>query len=110
MNRRRLFQALSLSFGLLLAASILTPQGGAQDGIQFEMPRDDVKKKAAKPQKIAEDGERSAVPPSVSFSRNEAGTRYFAPQCRHAARHSRRRRAPGAPARLQPGDDRGGRR
>jgi pimeloyl-ACP methyl ester carboxylesterase len=49
MNRRRLFQALSLSFGLLLAASILTPQGGAQDGIQFEMPRDDVKKKAAKP-------------------------------------------------------------
>jgi len=49
MNRRRLFQALSLSFGLLLAASILTPQGGAQDGIQFEMPRDDVKKKAGKP-------------------------------------------------------------
>ena len=48
MNQRRLFQALSLSFGLLLAASILTPQGGAQDGIQFEMPRDDVKKKAAK--------------------------------------------------------------
>src|SRR5687767_5688762 len=49
MYRRRLFQALSLSFGLLLAASILTPQGGAQDGIQFEMPQDDVKKKAAKP-------------------------------------------------------------
>jgi pimeloyl-ACP methyl ester carboxylesterase len=49
MDRRRLFQALSLSFGLLLAASILTPQGGAQQGIQFEMPKDDVKKKTAKP-------------------------------------------------------------
>src|SRR5262245_25630728 len=48
MDRRRLFQALSLSFGLLLAASILTPQGGDQDGIKFEMPRDDVKKKAPK--------------------------------------------------------------
>src|SRR5262245_46173569 len=45
MDRRRL----SLLFGLLLAASILTPQSGAQDAIQFEMPRDDVKKKGAKP-------------------------------------------------------------
>src|SRR6266511_1241728 len=49
MNRRRLFQALSLLFGLLLAASILTPQGGAQEGIKFEMPKDDVKKKVVKP-------------------------------------------------------------
>jgi pimeloyl-ACP methyl ester carboxylesterase len=49
MNRRRLFQALSLLFGLLLAASILTPQGGAQDGIKFEMPKDDGKRKAVKP-------------------------------------------------------------
>jgi pimeloyl-ACP methyl ester carboxylesterase len=40
---------LSLLFGLLLAASILTPQGGAQDGIKFEMPKDDVKKKVVKP-------------------------------------------------------------
>src|SRR5262245_43081137 len=45
MDRRRL----SLLFGLLLAASILTPQGGAQDGIKFEMPKDDVKKKVVKP-------------------------------------------------------------
>src|SRR5262245_16331844 len=40
---------LSLLFGLLLAAWILTPQGGAQQGIQFEMPKDEVKKKRAKP-------------------------------------------------------------
>jgi len=40
---------LSLLFGLLLAASILTPQSGAQDAIQFEMPRGDAKKKGAKP-------------------------------------------------------------
>jgi len=40
---------LSLFFGLLLAASILTPHSGAQDGIKFEMPTDDVNKKAAKP-------------------------------------------------------------
>jgi len=45
MERRRL----SLLFGLLLAASILTPQGGAQEGIKFEMPKDDVKKKVVKP-------------------------------------------------------------
>ena len=45
MNRGRL----SLLFGLLLAASILTPQSGAQDGIKFEMPKDDVKKNVAKP-------------------------------------------------------------
>jgi len=45
MDRRRL----SLLFGLLLAASILTPQGGAQEGVKFEMPKDDVKKKAVKP-------------------------------------------------------------
>src|SRR5215468_11446451 len=48
MNRRRLFQALSLLFGSLLAASILTPQGGAQEGIKFEMPKDDVKRKGVK--------------------------------------------------------------
>src|SRR5262249_17586355 len=48
MNRRRSYQALSLLFGLLLAASVLTPQGGAQEGIKFEMPKDDVKKKAVK--------------------------------------------------------------
>lgn len=45
MNRRRL----RLLFGLLLAASILTPHGGAQDGVRFEMPKDEVKKKVAKP-------------------------------------------------------------
>jgi pimeloyl-ACP methyl ester carboxylesterase len=45
MNRGRL----SLLFGLLLAASILTPQSGAQSGIKFEMPKDDVKKNVAKP-------------------------------------------------------------
>src|SRR5262245_16084340 len=45
MDRRRL----SLLFGLLLAASILTPQGGAQDGIKFEMPKDDVRRKVVKP-------------------------------------------------------------
>ena len=45
MDRRRL----SLLFGLLIATSILTPQGGAQEGIKFEMPKDDVKKKAVKP-------------------------------------------------------------
>ncbi|MGH9751269.1 MAG: esterase/lipase family protein [Blastocatellia bacterium] len=43
MDRRRL----CLLFGLLLAASTLTPQSGAQD-VQFEMPKDDVKKKVAK--------------------------------------------------------------
>ncbi|HKC88687.1 MAG TPA: alpha/beta fold hydrolase, partial [Blastocatellia bacterium] len=48
MNRRRSFQALSLLFGSLLAASILTPQGGAQEGIKFEMPKDDVKRKGVK--------------------------------------------------------------
>ncbi|MGH9938904.1 MAG: esterase/lipase family protein [Blastocatellia bacterium] len=45
MNRR----CLSLLFGLLLAASTLTPQSGAQDGIQFQMPQGEVKKKSAKP-------------------------------------------------------------
>jgi len=45
MNRGRL----SLIFGLLLAASILTTQSGAQEGIKFEMPKDDAKKKGAKP-------------------------------------------------------------
>jgi pimeloyl-ACP methyl ester carboxylesterase len=40
---------LSLIFGLLLAASILTPPSGAQEGIKFEMPKDDAKKKGAKP-------------------------------------------------------------
>jgi pimeloyl-ACP methyl ester carboxylesterase len=45
MNRRYL----PLIIGLLLVASILTPQSGAQDGIQFEMPKDNVKKKVAKP-------------------------------------------------------------
>ena len=45
MNRRYL----SLFFGLLLAASILTPRGGAQDGIRFEAPKDEVKKKKAAP-------------------------------------------------------------
>jgi hypothetical protein len=45
MDRRRL----SLLFGLLFAASILTPHGGAQEGIKFEMPTDDVKKKVVKP-------------------------------------------------------------
>jgi pimeloyl-ACP methyl ester carboxylesterase len=45
MNRRRI----PLLIGLLLAASILTPQGGAQDGIRFEMPKDEVKKKVGKP-------------------------------------------------------------
>src|SRR4030095_15812935 len=49
MYRRRL----SLLFGLFFAASILTPQGGAQDGIRFEMPKGDAKKdskkKVAKP-------------------------------------------------------------
>ena len=45
MNRGRLSQL----FGLLLAASILTPQSGAQEGIKFEMPKDDAKKKVAKP-------------------------------------------------------------
>jgi pimeloyl-ACP methyl ester carboxylesterase len=40
--------SLSLFFGLLLAASILTPQSGAQQGIQFEMPRDETQKKNAK--------------------------------------------------------------
>ena len=45
MDRRRL----SLLFGLLFATSILTPQGGAQEGIKFEMPTGDVKKKAVKP-------------------------------------------------------------
>jgi pimeloyl-ACP methyl ester carboxylesterase len=45
MNRGRL----SLLFGLLLAASILSPQSGAQDGIKFEMPKDEAKKKDAKP-------------------------------------------------------------
>ncbi|HEV2668448.1 MAG TPA: hypothetical protein VG324_26260 [Blastocatellia bacterium] len=45
MNRGRL----SLLFGLLLAASILTPQSGAQQGIKFEMPKDDVKKTGSKP-------------------------------------------------------------
>ncbi len=44
MNRRRL----SLIFGLLFAASILTPPSGAQDAIQFEMPKGDAKKKVAK--------------------------------------------------------------
>jgi pimeloyl-ACP methyl ester carboxylesterase len=44
MNRGRL----SLLFGLLLAASILSPQSGAQDGIKFEMPKDEAKKKDAK--------------------------------------------------------------
>ena len=39
---------LSLFFGLLLAASILTPQSGAQQGVQFEMPRDEPQKKNAK--------------------------------------------------------------
>src|SRR5262245_48488560 len=39
MNRR----FLSLLFGLLLAASILTPQRDAQDGIRFEMPKGDPK-------------------------------------------------------------------
>src|SRR5262245_6431745 len=45
MNRGRL----SLIFGLLLVASILTTQSGAQEGIKFEMPKDDAKKKGAKP-------------------------------------------------------------
>src|SRR5262245_17863143 len=45
MNRRYL----SLFFGLLLITSILTPQGGAQDGIRFEAPKDEVKKKKAAP-------------------------------------------------------------
>src|SRR5215467_7639290 len=40
---------LSLLFGLWLAASILTPQSGAQVGVKFEMPQDDAKKKGAKP-------------------------------------------------------------
>src|SRR5262245_19169543 len=44
MDRRRL----SLLFGLFFAASILTPQGGAQEGIKFEMPTDDVKKRVVK--------------------------------------------------------------
>jgi pimeloyl-ACP methyl ester carboxylesterase len=45
MNRRYL----SLFFGLLLITSILTPQGGAQDGVRFEAPKDEVKKKKAAP-------------------------------------------------------------
>ena len=45
MNRR----CLSLLFGLLLAASTLTPQRGAQDAIQFQTPQGEVKKKSAKP-------------------------------------------------------------
>src|SRR5215470_19653973 len=49
MNWRRL----SLLFGLLLVASIMTPQRDAQTGIRFEMPKDDAKKdskkKGAKP-------------------------------------------------------------
>src|SRR5690349_6853457 len=45
MNRRCLY----LLFGLFFAASILTPQSGAQDGIRFEMPSDGpVKEKAKK--------------------------------------------------------------
>ncbi|HZF40485.1 MAG TPA: alpha/beta fold hydrolase, partial [Blastocatellia bacterium] len=44
MNRR----CLSLLLGLFLAASALTPQSGAQDGIRFEMPQDAPKKKSAK--------------------------------------------------------------
>src|SRR5262245_23491317 len=44
MNRR----CLSLLFGLLLAASILTPQRDAQDGIRFEMPKGDPKKDSNK--------------------------------------------------------------
>jgi pimeloyl-ACP methyl ester carboxylesterase len=39
----------ALLFLLLLTASILTPQSGAQDGIRFEMPRDEPQKKSAKP-------------------------------------------------------------
>ena len=34
---------------LFLAASILTPQIDAQDGIRFEMPKGETKKKGAKP-------------------------------------------------------------
>src|SRR5262249_6807793 len=48
MNQRYL----RLFFGLLLTASILTPQSDAQDGIRYEMPKGDAnkdsKKKAAK--------------------------------------------------------------
>ena len=49
MNQRYL----RLFFGLLLTASILTPQSDAQDGIRYEMPKGDAnkdsKKKVAKP-------------------------------------------------------------
>jgi pimeloyl-ACP methyl ester carboxylesterase len=44
MNRR----CLSLLLGLFLAASTMTPRGGAQQGIQFEMPQDGPKKQVAK--------------------------------------------------------------
>jgi pimeloyl-ACP methyl ester carboxylesterase len=40
---------LSLSLGLFLAASILAPRSGAQDGIRFEMPKDGPVKEKAKP-------------------------------------------------------------
>src|SRR5215475_6024984 len=44
MNRR----CLSLLLGLFLAVLTLTPRGGAQQGIQFEMPQDGPKKQDVK--------------------------------------------------------------
>lgn len=49
MNRRCFSLLFGLFFGLPLAAWILTTQTDAQDGIRFEMPKEETKKKVAKP-------------------------------------------------------------
>jgi pimeloyl-ACP methyl ester carboxylesterase len=49
MSQRRLSRIIGLLLGLFLAASTLTSQSGAQDGIRFEMPVDGPKTKGAKP-------------------------------------------------------------
>jgi pimeloyl-ACP methyl ester carboxylesterase len=49
MCQRRLSRIIGLLLGLFLAVLTLTPRSGAQDGIRFEMPKDEPKSKGAKP-------------------------------------------------------------